>query len=548
MEIEKYAHAEPEDARSRNDGPDVPRIQGLTAPYSADVYYWAIFLVCLSIHLYSSTVGWDNLILEKHGFRQTQTALSAFYVVKEGFRLDYITPVFGPPWSIPMEFPLYQWVTALLVILSGYDLEKAGRLVSVLFFYLTLIPVFWLSKYFLKETGWALIVLCLILVNPIYLFWSRSFMIESTALFFSTLYLWLFLKFMESEKKRYFLTAITCGTLGGLVKVTTFAAFLVAAFFIYIHFIIKNKNLGFTVRYAGRYILYGCFLTLIPLAVAFAWVYYGDSFKVNHPFAYSLTSASLKAWNYGTLTQKLSADVWQTVFELTGLYQSVGRIVAINSIALHVAGFILFMALVKRRKLLVSLAAVYLAAPLIFTNLYFVHDYYHYANTIFFCAVIGLFCVEIIKSKKTAWSYLGKYMVLPGFLVLFLLGYFHFYYHFQARPLDQDQFVEFTHFLKENTSEDDVLMFIGFSWDPRYAFYSQRKVLMARHIDPDGSHFSRFLDEMKSAGLKVKAIIFTENKAADAAYIQKLVSLLNHHLQQETDDSSILLMTVKYGT
>ena len=270
-----------------------------------------------------------------------------------------------------MEFPFYQWVTALVVTLSGYDLEKAGRLVSVLFFYLTLIPVFWLSKYFLKETGGALIVLCLILVNPIYLFWSRTFMIESTALFFSTLYLWFFLKALESEKKGYFFAAIICGTLGGLVKVTTLAAFLVGAFFIYIHFFVKNGKLGLPVRYAGRYILYGCFLTLIPLAFAFAWIAYGDSFKVNHPFAYSLTSASLKAWNYGTLSQKLSPDVWKTIFDLSGLYQCVGRIVAINSITLHAAVFILFIALVKRRKLLVSLAAVYLAAPLIFTNLYF---------------------------------------------------------------------------------------------------------------------------------------------------------------------------------
>ncbi|MFQ3575836.1 MAG: hypothetical protein SNJ77_05310, partial [Cytophagales bacterium] len=36
-------------------------------------------------------------ITDWHGFRQTQTALTSLFVIKEGFKINYITPVFGPP-------------------------------------------------------------------------------------------------------------------------------------------------------------------------------------------------------------------------------------------------------------------------------------------------------------------------------------------------------------------------------------------------------------------------------------------------------------------
>ena len=69
--------------------------------------------------------AWNASILDRYEFRQVQTALSAFWVIQDGFRLDYLTPIFGPPWSIPMEFPIYQWSIAALVGLTQMPLEQA---------------------------------------------------------------------------------------------------------------------------------------------------------------------------------------------------------------------------------------------------------------------------------------------------------------------------------------------------------------------------------------------------------------------------------------
>ena len=38
------------------------------------------------------------------------------------FRLAYETPVLGKPWSIPMEFPLYQWTVVVVSDLTGIAL------------------------------------------------------------------------------------------------------------------------------------------------------------------------------------------------------------------------------------------------------------------------------------------------------------------------------------------------------------------------------------------------------------------------------------------
>ena len=41
-------------------------------------------------------------ILEWFGFRQAQTALTAYWFIREGFALAYQTPVLGYPWAIPL--------------------------------------------------------------------------------------------------------------------------------------------------------------------------------------------------------------------------------------------------------------------------------------------------------------------------------------------------------------------------------------------------------------------------------------------------------------
>src|SRR6516164_8745732 len=66
-------------------------------------------------------VNWRRPLLEYHDFRQTQTALTAYWYVRDG--IDLLRPplpVFGANHAaIPMEFPAYQALVALLVKAAG---------------------------------------------------------------------------------------------------------------------------------------------------------------------------------------------------------------------------------------------------------------------------------------------------------------------------------------------------------------------------------------------------------------------------------------------
>ena len=70
----------------------------------------AIFVLCLGFHLWGVSVGWQSKALPGVEFRQAQTAHSTFWIeATHDFSPAYPTPVLGKPWSVPMEFPLYQW-------------------------------------------------------------------------------------------------------------------------------------------------------------------------------------------------------------------------------------------------------------------------------------------------------------------------------------------------------------------------------------------------------------------------------------------------------
>ena len=92
----------------------------------------AVFAACLGFHFRGALVGWQSRNLPGVEYRQAQTAISAFYINQEdNFSLAYPTPVLGKPWSIPLEFPLYQWTVVSVSRVTGLSLTKAGRAVSL---------------------------------------------------------------------------------------------------------------------------------------------------------------------------------------------------------------------------------------------------------------------------------------------------------------------------------------------------------------------------------------------------------------------------------
>src|SRR5688572_3944966 len=128
-----------------------------------------LFAALLVFSAWGISVGWKNLSLPGCEFRQAQTALSALFIQRDrDFSLAYPTPVLGKPWSVPMEFPLYQWTVVLLSDATDMSLTSAGRTVSAVCFYLSL-PAFYLLLARLGLNGTQrLLGLGFILTCPLY--------------------------------------------------------------------------------------------------------------------------------------------------------------------------------------------------------------------------------------------------------------------------------------------------------------------------------------------------------------------------------------------
>ncbi|MEO6003591.1 MAG: glycosyltransferase family 39 protein [Opitutus sp.] len=476
----------------------------------------SLFVVCLVVNIGLSRVGWSHNLREVHEFRQTQTALAARAIQRDGWTFAGPMPLFGPPWSAPMEFPLYQTCVARFATWTGMKLEPAGRFISLVFFYLSL-PAFYLL---LGTVGippprrW--LFLGLLLVTPVYVYYSRSFMIESAALCAATWFLWAFVTALRKREARWIVTAVLLGSLAGLVKATTFAVFLVPAVALMAvelwHARRRSEKPG---RELGAIVTAALEMTLPPLAVTLAWVAYGDAIKNSNPLSRFLTSEQLHTWNYGTVAQRFDPKFWQTLWSTS------------SSSVLHLATMVILIALavfVGRRVwlILAVLLTCFLAGPLLFSNLYSLHDYYYYATGVFLLGAVIVLSNELLN--RTAVPVVLRWAVVIGTLGAQVYGYTHSYFHVQTRnDLEQP---ELARVLGQITNPGDVLLLHGFAWNPGIPYASDRRAIM---VTDESAKNPAELEEVLSRlpPNSIGAWALSNDRRDDATFTRALVEKLN---------------------
>src|SRR3990167_921924 len=109
-----------------------------------------IFLILLSVLV--RLINLDSPLFTGNSFRQAMTAITVWTFINEGISLlGYKTPVFGPPWTIPFEFPIYQLTVAFVVRLGIDNIDLAGRIVAILYFYLSACFLFLICQKYLGK-------------------------------------------------------------------------------------------------------------------------------------------------------------------------------------------------------------------------------------------------------------------------------------------------------------------------------------------------------------------------------------------------------------
>lgn len=425
-------------------------------------FTFAVFLAALFISFYIMTVGWNHNLSDIHGFRQSFTATAIYYFIKGGFRLDYLVPVLGAPWSIPIEFPLYQVIVATLSKTLSLPIIQTGRFITLAFFYSTLVLVFYSLKELKVNLSDRLIILSLILVNPLYLFWSRTVSIESTALFFSIGFLLFFIKFLHQKQQRFFFLTTIFGTLAALTKGFTFVpALIISVIYLLISLVNSVKKTG--IFQTVKIYIWTLIPLVISLSLGFIWTIYSDHIKSLNPFGVTvpLSSGYFSYWGI-----RFSSQVWERLFDLT------------NSLVLGSAFSILIIifGLIFSRKykgLILSLSFSYFLTLFLFANLYFVHDYYFYASAIYLIMALGFGLISIGQRFSNP---LTKYLLPIVLIVTLLMVYQQKYFPYQNS--ESTALEEIGSTIKKLTNPEDVILVYFQDWSPEIPFYGERKAII----------------------------------------------------------------------
>ena len=327
----------------------------------------AIFAVLFSTVL--TVVFARQLPLDLHSFRQTQTALTAYWFVQEGYKVAYETPVGGYPWAIPFEFPLYQYIVAAISHSLQLPISAVGRLVSFSFL-LFCIPMVWMinRRLALPSVVVAFFV-ALLFTTPLYVYWGRAVLIETTALFFVLLAIKFFLDYLLETQSPLRLMLFSCFmTIGILQKATTGLPVLVILTAVLIVAEVKRKKVLGWPTITRLTMLAGS--VVVPMMVVTVWTHFTDQLKSANPLGQYLTSEALTYWNWGTLGQRVSPELWQVVLLMRILVMNLCWLLGLAIIAASLGSS------VSRQVKSIILASIALGLlPLfMFPNLHIVHE------------------------------------------------------------------------------------------------------------------------------------------------------------------------------
>jgi hypothetical protein len=472
------------------------------------LYFLATVIGSLAV----ATVGWSHALSDWFGWRQTQTAISAYFMQQGGPWLHYETPILGPPWRLPHEFPLYQALVVSLSALSRLNLEAAGRTVSLAFFYAALGA----GNLLLAELGVSrrrrLVVLAFWLVSPLYLFWSRTFMIESTALCLCLTFLAFSGRFFARGRLADAVLAVVAGCLGAAVKPPTIVVFAGLAG---VWWLVTQRQRGFHLRAAVSVL--GALIVVLPPVAGWAWQWHADTIKGLNPLASGITSGQLwQDYVTGPSGLRFQRSTFRPLWS-GAIPSAVGHPIVVAAAALSVI-------VARRRRALFALAlGGFLIHFAVFAPLDSAFDYYWYGMGVFLVGATGFAAVALLECgdarRHLAWPLVALVTAccVQGYVTRML--------PLQRQDLytKSNWILRMARALNEATGPEDVIVGFGMDWNPEVPYYARRRALMWPSwgdASPDSMDVARALTNLE--GYAVGGLFNCPNRGAPEATVARL--------------------------
>jgi hypothetical protein len=507
-----------------------PQMSALSPTVAAIGVLGLVFNVCTIF------VGFHHTLYDYYGFRQTQTAMTVESMLHGAGFLRYETPVLGPPWAVPFEFPLYQGIVAVVIKLLGTRIEETGRAVSILFFYLCLFPLTSILHRLRLRCIQVIALLGIFLVTPLYIFWSRVFMIESTALFLSLMYVDQMFRLTLGESPwqyRQMIGAATFGVLGGLVKVTTFAPYYVLgvglaswqAWKLHRNGAIRLPRVGTAAVLCG----------LLPVALTDLWTRFADSVKAQNPFGVALTSKALEHWNFGTIAQRLQVHSYQVLKMRSGTLIGYPA-AAVLILGVYVGAVIASSNLQPFRRwscIVGACVAFYFGTTMLFFNLHVVHEYYPYSTALFLVVALGALIAPMLDLPgRRAWVGVGLLVIEMAACAGWYLKYYcpiQTHNH-SGRP-------NAAAIIDRTTRSQSVILVTGLDWSSELPYQAQRRAIM----DPDWPGLSPLPQAVKNVGPAEVAAVVACDGGRNTGRLKVLLEMtgMNSPVELQGDDCDI---------
>ena len=438
---------------------------------------WCLLIVLLIIPVRLANLG--NPLLDHHSFRQTQTAISAYWMAEEGITLpDYPLPVLGRPWSAPFEFPVLQLVIAG-AYKSGIPLDLAARATAVIAFTLAIGLLALLLRSLQLPTPATVAFIALAAFSPFALVWSRACLIDFTSVLFSIGYLALCI--YASRKgwgwRGAFLT-IAMGGLAAATKVTTLPVYWAGAAAVGLEQLWNLWRQPATSNQSRlRAILiasgFWAAILIMPLVIAGIWTHLADGVKQASPSTRWLTSEALGGWNFGDTSQRFKMEKWSII------YSRITSLIVPFTWPLVILGVLGIARLPRSLAVVVAgLFAGSLATVLLFFSLYTVHDYY-------LCAVAApIWLLAALGANELARLYSScpwkAFATCTPVVMIALAAFKSNYVAFSYQDLRGEETIKIAELVKKNTRPEDEIFILGDDWNSRIPYYSRRKALMIK--------------------------------------------------------------------
>ena len=447
------------------------------------------------------------------------------WMVRDGIEMfAYPLPVFGPPWTAPMEFPLYQASAALLVRAGIESVDVAGRMTHLIYFYLSAALLALVTLRVFPDRSISAVAVLLYLYSPFNVFWSRTVMIEFTAVFFALSYVWAMLGLIESRRRLVGWTVLACvaGSMGYLTKLTTMLPFdfMLAPVMLWAIQRDRATDSAMTFRRIGAM----CVAVVVPLAVGLLWIRYADAVKAASPYTQHLTSEALKGWNFGSLGQRFSSEFWQRM-----IVRLIGEMTSIAAwIVLPFAIWAAARASGPARWIVAGSLMAVPATLLVFTNLHWVHNYYQAAFTPMLAITMAVGLVAIVRRLPRA-----PRSTLALLICVFLLGRTETWYQDVVSPAPSAAWIpEFAAEVARVTPADEWILAHVPHWDPSWPYYTSRRSLLylADRMPAD------LVQTLRRGRFHTFVTVHRDDPLLDLWRTRELVHESNNHYVYRVDD------------